>query len=239
MRQARGELIAFLDADDIWLPDKLALQVSALDHHPSVGLVYAPAQWWHSWTGRAEDAERDRVPDMQVAANTAHAPLSLLPRFLRNAGLSPCPSTVVVRRGVAEQVGHCDEQFTGYLALYEDQAFYSKIAVSTPMLRLDRIVARYRRHPKQMTVARAAEHSSARRFYLEWLNERLRASGQGQTEVQRALKAEYLELVPTRVYRMRRTTARLLRGFEHLARGCARGLLPRRIRTWLRGRLQL
>ena len=39
IREARGELIAFLDDDDVWLPHKLELQVPCFDD-PAVGLVY-------------------------------------------------------------------------------------------------------------------------------------------------------------------------------------------------------
>ena len=37
---ARGELVAFLDADDIWTPDKLALQVDFMRAHPEIGVSY-------------------------------------------------------------------------------------------------------------------------------------------------------------------------------------------------------
>jgi len=38
---ARGELLAFLDADDAWVPEKLARQVEYLDRHPEFGMVYS------------------------------------------------------------------------------------------------------------------------------------------------------------------------------------------------------
>jgi glycosyltransferase involved in cell wall biosynthesis len=37
---ASGDYIAFLDSDDLWLPDKLARQVEILDNHPSADLVH-------------------------------------------------------------------------------------------------------------------------------------------------------------------------------------------------------
>lgn len=41
IQAATGEYIAFLDADDEWLPHKLALQVPILDQYPKVGLVHS------------------------------------------------------------------------------------------------------------------------------------------------------------------------------------------------------
>ncbi len=43
LRRSTGELIALLDADDVHLPEKLELQVRALDDHPEAGLVFGDA----------------------------------------------------------------------------------------------------------------------------------------------------------------------------------------------------
>jgi glycosyltransferase involved in cell wall biosynthesis len=40
LREARGELIAVLNDDDLWAPEKLARQIELLDAHPEVGLVH-------------------------------------------------------------------------------------------------------------------------------------------------------------------------------------------------------
>ena len=45
IRVSRGRYVAFLDADDIWLPTKLAAQVELLDSLPGVGVVYGSTYW--------------------------------------------------------------------------------------------------------------------------------------------------------------------------------------------------
>ena len=53
IRHAKGELIAILDQDDIWMPEKLELQVSLFENNPSVGLVFSDAIDYYQDTGKS------------------------------------------------------------------------------------------------------------------------------------------------------------------------------------------
>ncbi|HVY07553.1 MAG TPA: glycosyltransferase [Burkholderiales bacterium] len=41
IREAKGEYVGFLDADDVWMPEKLALQMPLFDQNPKVGVVHS------------------------------------------------------------------------------------------------------------------------------------------------------------------------------------------------------
>ena len=76
--QAKGEYIAFLDADDVWLPYKLEQQVALLESRPEAGMVYGNTQYWCGWTGRPEDIRRDFVPELGVRTDALFKPPTLL-----------------------------------------------------------------------------------------------------------------------------------------------------------------
>ena len=93
-----GEYIAFLDSDDVWLPQKLELQVALLDSRPEAALIYSDACLFDDRTGAVTGKFLDgkRVFSGKVLKHL----LSI--QFIK-------PSTVVVRRGVFETVGRFDE----------------------------------------------------------------------------------------------------------------------------------
>src|SRR5262245_40545666 len=98
LRHARGEYIALLDADDVWLPHKLKQQVVILSMYPEAGMVYGASQYWHSWTGCLEDIQRDYVLAFGVEPNNLVKPPMLLTLLLQSKAPTPCPSDILIRR---------------------------------------------------------------------------------------------------------------------------------------------
>jgi glycosyltransferase involved in cell wall biosynthesis len=68
---ARGEAIALLDADDVWLPGKLGRVYEELERHPDAGMVYHRVHLWNGTDDVSEDTYfipiSGRVPENRRA----------------------------------------------------------------------------------------------------------------------------------------------------------------------------
>jgi len=188
-RNAKGEYIAFFDADDIWLRQKLEQQVTILESQPDAAMVYGPARWWYSWTGSPEDMQRDYIQDLGVRPNTLIKPPKLLTMFLRNAGFTPSPSGVLVRREVMRRVGGSEEAFR---AGYTDQVLYAKIVLEAPVFVSGECWYRYRQHPSSCgaVMFKTGQHHSARLAFLNWLQEYMSGQGVKDGELWRGLQEQ-------------------------------------------------
>jgi glycosyltransferase involved in cell wall biosynthesis len=98
VRVARGRLIAFLDADDVWRPDFLRSQTRLLDERPMCTLVYADALITGD-TALARQRFSDGAPSI--------GPLTLMALVEQRCNIML--STVVVRRDPLLAVGGFDE----------------------------------------------------------------------------------------------------------------------------------
>ncbi len=217
IRNAKGQFIALLDADDVWLSRKLEEQVAIMDAHPDAGMVYGATQWWYSWTGKPEDSYRDFVHPLGVAPDMIIQPPTLLVRFLRNEGISPCTCSILVRREVLEHTGGFEENFRG---LYEDQAFCAKICLDTPVFASSECWYRYRQHPASASAVaqKIGRHHSARFFFLNWLASYMLEHRVQDREVRRTLENEVSQCRHPFFYGLLGRTRQLLRMVNTRAR---------------------
>jgi glycosyltransferase involved in cell wall biosynthesis len=155
IRASRGELIAFLDADDVWLPHKTATQVRYLLEHPETGLV--------SGRTRLTGDQGKDPPRIGYRRRRALRRLIALRAGVafRNLLLSDrnyiATSTVMLRRQCLDLVGHFDES----LSRVEDFNLWLRVARHFGIARLPEVLAHHRFHESNLARDREAMRSAA------------------------------------------------------------------------------
>jgi len=134
IRKSRGEYIAFLDSDDIWLPDKIKKQVEILECKPETGLVYCKAEFFgdgfpkgKTYPGKGYSGE---VFDKLICGN-------FVPTI-----------SVLARRETILKTGDFDESKS--LRAFEDYELWMRIARHYHFHFIDEALCRLRMHTQNM-----------------------------------------------------------------------------------------
>jgi glycosyltransferase involved in cell wall biosynthesis len=132
---AQGNLLAFLDADDVWLPRKLEHQTERFLVEPEVGLVHCAEERFDSH-GAVVERRLDGLEGWL-------APTMLLfrPRVILGGG-----SGVMIEREVFREVGGFDERLT----TSADWDLYYRVAYRRKVGFVSEVLLRYRLHSSNM-----------------------------------------------------------------------------------------
>ncbi len=187
IQHTQGDMIAFLDADDFWLPEKLQHQLDIFFRFPSVTMICEASLFWYSW----KDADVKNVLVEIGTPGGIYQPIELMKLlYPLGTGQPPCPTGIIIRKEALERSGGFEERFSGKYQLYEDQAFLSKV-YSKEIIYISAFANNlYRKRPDSLTSAAddAVHYKQVRLFYLEFLKEHFLQSINVNQEIKKMIE---------------------------------------------------
>jgi glycosyltransferase involved in cell wall biosynthesis len=131
LARAHGEIVALLDADDRWMPDKLFCVMREFEKHPEAGLVYHRLREYDMQTGKSRDAPFEAISGF-VPSNLKH--MILFQGFTT--------SSLAFRRSAIESLLPIPEM----LKIQADAYLGNLVIFVTSVAAIDRPLAIYRIH---------------------------------------------------------------------------------------------
>ena len=160
--------VAFLDADDIWLPEKLEAQIDVFQQgEPETGFVHSSCFVIKNTTGK----ESSSVTTVLSPTRRGDIFLHLL---LGNCFVSGSASSVLVRRDILDQAGHFDEQ----LSLGEDGDLWIRLSRISHVDYTPKAVVGIRAHDQSVT-----RHNTGVGWTIEHFQQRLLIYSKWEKEI--------------------------------------------------------
>ncbi|HBE17483.1 MAG TPA: glycosyl transferase family A [Cyanobacteria bacterium UBA11149] len=127
LSHASGEFVSFLDADDLWTPDKLESQFKALQENPEAAVAY-------SWTNSIDETGNFLRRGSYITANGDIYTKLLLIDFIESG------SNPLIRRAALANVGDFDES----LAAAQDWDMWLRLAAQYHFVAVSSVQILYR-----------------------------------------------------------------------------------------------
>lgn len=147
-RRANGDILAWLNSDDLYLPGAVTRAVNSLLAHPESGFVY----------GDAITIDAEGRPLNRLAFGDWGLKELINFRII-------CQPAVFLRRKVLEQAGYLDLNFHFLL----DHQLWIRMAALAPVHHVSDIWAAARHHPQAKNVSQAAAFGAEAMRILDWM----------------------------------------------------------------------
>jgi glycosyltransferase involved in cell wall biosynthesis len=207
--------VAFLDHDDLWLPEKLEAQIQYMDAHPEFPLTYHRVDYFTD----------DRVLDFPVREGPTGDVLA--PLFKR---IFLITLAVMCRRECFDRAGVFDEE----LRFAQDYEIWLRMALHFDFGYVDRVLGKYRFHEANLSWENRIRHLSEKLLCLERVHGEPEAAGRIPKKLyNRGISATAFKLAKMHLEKGDREMSRrmIARAIRH------RPVEPRRWLFWLRARL--
>ncbi|WP_461490007.1 glycosyltransferase family 2 protein [Pontibacter sp. HJ8] len=184
LAKASGELITFLDADDVWQPNYLEAQL-LLMQEKQVSVICEATEYWYKWDNPQKEnqvvyigTEQDRL---------YNPPQLMLHLYPLGKGAAPCMCGIILKKELLHKLGGFEDAFRG---MYEDQVFLSKLYLSEPIYISSRYNNLYRQRPDSLVGSsqQTGEYHLVRQRYLKWLDQYMQAQHLAHAEVDQLLQ---------------------------------------------------
>ena len=190
IRKCKGAYVAFIDADDVWLPGKLCYQVDVFRKNPGVTVVLEASLYWNSWRN---PGKQDVLIHVGATEGVYKAPQLMLNLYPLGKGAAPCPSGIMVQRAVLRRCVF-EELFRGIFQMYEDQAFLCKVYLKETVFVSSACNNKYRQRDASLvsSVHDSGNYHKVRSYYLYWFRDYLHALPVRYKSVERLLRRAQL-----------------------------------------------